>query len=81
MEYINNTRKIRIVKIKNNLLELEKSFEELKDKELRDREVKFRKKIEDLFFKPINTSMNDLNKFEEKEMAKKKPLAKSTWYK
>ena len=81
MEYLNNTRKIRNVKIKNNLLELEKSFEELKDKELRDREVKFRKKIEDLFFKPINTSMNDLNKFEEKEMTKKKPLAKSTWYK
>ena len=35
-----NMRKSQFLKVKNSLLELEKDFIELKDKELKDREVK-----------------------------------------
>ena len=34
----------QLLKIKNSLLELEKAFVKLKDKELKDREVKINKK-------------------------------------
>ena len=39
---------------KKNLLELEKDFKELKDRELTDRNIKIRKEIEELFFKSSN---------------------------
>ena len=39
---------------KKNLLELEKDFKELKDRELTDRNIKIRKDIEELFFKSSN---------------------------
>ena len=80
MNYLYNTRKNSIIKIKKNVLELERDFEELKDRELRDREIKLRKEIEELFFKSINVSIDDMNKFEENEETKKRPFAKSTWY-
>ena len=41
---------------------------------------KNRKEIETLFLKPINVSIDDMDKFEEKEMTKKRPFAKNTWY-
>ena len=44
MKYLNNIPKNRILGAKNNLLELRKDF-----KELRDREIKIRKKLEELF--------------------------------
>ena len=31
-------------------------------------------------FKPINISINDMNKIEEKVLTKKRTLAKNTWY-
>ena len=37
------------MKVKNSLLELEKDFIELRDKELKDREVKIKREIEELF--------------------------------
>ena len=37
------------MKVKNSLLELEKYFIELRDKELKDREVKIKREIEELF--------------------------------
>ena len=37
------------MKVKNSLLELEKYFIELRDKELKDREVKLKREIEELF--------------------------------
>ena len=76
MNYLYNTRKNGILKIKKNVLELERDFEESKDRELRDREIKLRKKIEELFFKPINVSIDDMNKFEENEETKKRPFCK-----
>ena len=39
---------------KKNLLELEKDFKELKDRELTNRNIKIRKEIEELFFKSSN---------------------------
>ena len=61
--------------MKNSFLEWEKDFKELKDKELRKWETKIRKEIKELFFKST--------KFEEEEIEKKIPSAKSTfsvWY-
>ena len=42
-----------IWKVENCLLELEKDFIELKDRELKDRKVKIEIKIEQMFFKHI----------------------------
>ena len=52
-KYLKTMQKIQFLKVKNNLLELEKDFIELKDIELKDREVKIKREIEGLFFKPI----------------------------
>ena len=45
-KYLNNMRKNQFLKVKNGLLELEKNFIELKDKELKDREAKIKTEIE-----------------------------------
>ena len=63
-------RKNQFLNVKNNLLELEKDFIKLKDKELKDREVKIKREIEELFFKLIVESIDDMNNFEEKEIRK-----------
>ena len=49
------------LKVKNSLLELKKDFIELKDRELKDREVKMKSEIEELFFKPIVVSLDDIS--------------------
>ena len=41
--YLNNMRKNQILKVKNSLLELEKNFIELRDSELKDRELKIKR--------------------------------------
>ena len=51
----------------------------MKDRELKDREVKIKRELEELFLKPINESIDDMDKFEQKEMKKIKPV-KNTWY-
>ena len=45
--YLNNMRKNQFLKVKNSLLELEKDFIELKDRELKESES--RREIEELF--------------------------------
>ena len=45
-KYLNNMRKNQFLKVKNGLLELEKNFIELKDRELKDREAKIKTEIE-----------------------------------
>ena len=72
-------RKNHFLKVKNSLLELEKDFIELKDRDLNDREVKIKREIEELFFKPIIVSIDDMDKFEQNEMKKIRPV-KNTWY-
>ena len=43
MKQLNIIQNDRVVNVKNNFLELEKGFKELKDKELRDTEIKKQK--------------------------------------
>ena len=47
-KYLNNTQKNRFLKVKNSLLELENDFIGLKHGELKDRELKIKKEIEEL---------------------------------
>ena len=51
----------------------------MKDRELKDREIKIKSEIEELFFKLIIVSIDDMDKFEQKEVKKIKPI-KNTWY-
>ena len=55
-------RKNQFLKVMNSLLELAKTFIELKDRELKDREVRIKRKIEELFSKPIIVSIDDMRK-------------------
>ena len=55
-KYLENMQNNQFLKVKNNLLELEKDFMELKDRELKDRKEKIKSKIEDLLHKPIIVS-------------------------
>ena len=63
-KYLKNMRNNQFLKVKNTLIELEKDFMELKDRELKDREEKIKSEIEELFYKPI-VSKDDMDKFEE----------------
>ena len=67
-------RKNQFLMVKNRFLELEKDFTELKDRELKDREVKIKREIEELFFKLIIVSVDDMDRFEKKEMKKIRPI-------
>ena len=61
-------QKNQFLKVKSSLLELEKDFIELKGIELKDREVIIKREIEEPYFKPIMVSIDDMDKFEQKEM-------------
>ena len=50
----------------------------MKDRKLKEMEVKIKREIEELYFKPIIVSIDDVNKFEEKEMKNLGPI-KNTW--
>ena len=67
-------RKTQFLKVKNSLLELKKDVTELADGELKETEVQIKREIEDLLFKPIIVSIDDMNKFEQNEMEKKRPI-------
>ena len=47
------------------------------DRELKDREEKIKRETEELFYKPIIVSKNDMDKFEEQEI--KKESIKRNW--
>ena len=63
-------QKNQLLRVKNIFLELEKDLIESRDRELKDREVKIKRKREELFFKPIIVSIDNMDKFEQKEMKK-----------
>ena len=63
-KYLKNTQKNQFLKENNSLLELKEHFIELKSRELKDREVKIKRKIEELFFEPIIVSTYDMDKLE-----------------
>ena len=48
-KYLKNKRKNQFLKVNNSLLELGKDFIELKDRSLKDRVVKIKREIEELF--------------------------------
>ena len=58
MKYLTSIQKNKILKVRNSLLQFKKDF-----KELKDRETKISKKLEKLFTRPINTSVEDMDKF------------------
>ena len=55
----------QFLRVKYSLLELEKVFIGVKDRELKDRKEKIKGKIEELFHKLIIVSKDDMDKFEE----------------
>ena len=65
--------KTRFLKLKNRLLNLEKDFIELKERELKKIKVKIKREIKKLFFELITVSINDMDKFEQIELKKKRP--------
>ena len=50
----------------------------MKDKELKNREVKIKRELAGLFFKAITVSIDDIDKFEQNEMKNKRSI-KNTW--
>ena len=60
-------QKNQFLKVKNSLLELEKDSIGLYDKELKERETKIKREIEELFLKPIIVSIDDMDKLEKKK--------------
>ena len=75
-KYLKNIQKNQFLKVKNSLLELEKYFMELKDIELKDRQEKIKREVEELFFKLIIMSKDDMDKSEEQEMKNIRPIKK-----
>ena len=49
-KYLRNYLNNQFLKVRNNLLELQKDFIELNDIELKDREIKIKTEIQKLFF-------------------------------
>ena len=66
--------KNQFLRVKISPSELEKDFIELKDIKLKDIEIKIKREKEELFFKPIILSIEDVDKFEQKEMNKIRPI-------
>ena len=78
-KYLNNVRKDRSLKVKNCLLQWENDFIELKDREIKDIEIKVKSEIEELFSKPMLVPIDDMGKFEQNEMKKKRSI-EQIWY-
>ena len=57
---------------------MEKDFIDLKDMELKDREIEIKKEIEEVLIKPIIVSIVAVDRFE-KKMKNIRPI-KNTWY-
>ena len=51
----------------------------MRDGELKDRIEKHKKEIKKLFHKPITVSIDDMDKFEEQEMKKTRPIIRN-WF-
>ena len=78
-KYLNNVQKDRSLKVKNCLLQWENDFIELKDREIKDIEIKVKSEIEELFSKPMLVPIDDMGKFEQNEMKKKRSI-EQIWY-
>ena len=78
-KYLKILIKNHFLKAKKSLFKLEKDFVELEDTELKDREINIKKETEELFIKPIIVYIEDMDRFEEEEMKRVRPV-KNTWY-
>ena len=67
--YLKYMPKKQFSKVKNKYLELQKDFIKLKDRELKDREVKIKREIK-IYYCPITVFIDDMEKFQ-KKMKKK----------
>ena len=76
-KYLNNTQKNIFWKVKNSLLELENHFIGLKEGELKHGDLKY-KRNRRLFFKPIIVTIDNMDRFEQKE-TKKRDACKKNW--
>ena len=65
-------QKTRFLKVKNSLIKLEKDSLELKDTELKEREIKIKGEIEELFVTQITVSIDDIDKFKQKKSEQEK---------
>ena len=73
-KYLQNMQNNQFLKVQNSLLDLEKDFMELKNRELKYRKEKIKKEIEKLFHKPIIMFKDDMHKFQKPEMKKIRPV-------
>ena len=65
--------------LNNQFLALGNFFLESKDRKLKDTEEKIKRETEELFYKPVIVSKDDMDKFEEQEMKKIRPI-KRNWF-
>ena len=78
LNYKNQRMEKKYLKIRKNqfLKELEKDFMRLEDIELKDRKGKIKREIKELIFKLIIVTIDYMDKFEQKEMKKIRPIKK-----
>ena len=69
----------QFLKVKNSLLEFEKDFIQLKDRESKIRKEKLERDIKGLFHKPLIVSKDDMDKFEEQIIKKIRPVI-TKWF-
>ena len=62
----------------NSILELEKDFIKMKDKDLLDRKVKIKGELEELFFKAIIVLIDHMDKFQKKKKKKNEESKNTT---
>ena len=65
-------RKNQFSKVKNSLLEL-------RHRELKDKEVKLKRKLEEVFFKPFLVSIDNMDKLKEKKIKKIRPIQNTSY--
>ena len=65
-------RKNQFSKVKNSLLEL-------RHRELKDKEVKFKRKLEEVFFKPFLVPIDNMDKLKEKKIKKIRPIQNTSY--
>ena len=59
--------KKQFLKVKISLLDFKIFFIELKGKQLRDKEIKIKRETEQLFFKPIIVTIDNMDELEKKK--------------
>ena len=69
-------QKNQLLKVKNSLYELGQDIMELKDRELKDREEKIQREIEELFHKLIIVYKDNMDKFEQQGTKRIIPVEK-----